>query len=104
MPYIKQKDRKRFDKIFDKFKNCKSFNDFYDKDMIMKDKGELEYCVMKLMKIYMSERPANYCSLHSCVYAVQHCSDEFCRRFLDKREDEAINENGGHRCLKSFYC
>lgn len=57
-------------------------------------KGDLELCVFYLMKKFMSTREFRYSPLHACVYAVQHCADEFRRRFLDKREDEAREKNG----------
>ena len=57
-------------------------------------KGELEFYIFKLMKIYMRDKEYNYSNLHDCVYACQHVSDEFRRRFLDKREDEALKKNG----------
>jgi len=46
------------------------------------------------MKKFMSTRSYRYSDLHSCTYATQHCSDEFKRRFLDKRENEAREKNG----------
>ena len=36
----------------------------------------------------------NYSNLHDATYACQHVSDEFRRRFLDKREDQAMQING----------
>lgn len=56
-------------------------------------KGDLEYCIFKLMKIYMSTKEIKYTNLHDTTYAAMHCADEFRRRFLDKREDEARQEN-----------
>lgn len=79
MPYIK--DREKFDKILDDMPEFET-------------KGQLEYAVFKLMKRYMLIRKYRYTSLHDCVYAVQHCADEFRRRYLDKREDEAREKNG----------
>lgn len=81
MPYIKKIDRAKFDQQLDEMV------DFINK-------GELEYCVFKLMKKFMSSREARYSSLHDCTYAVQHCADEFRRRYLDKRENEARETNG----------
>ena len=60
----------------------------------MTTKGELEYCIFKLMKTYMKDKPSRYSVLHDCTYASMHCADEFRRRYLDKREDDAISENG----------
>lgn len=83
MPYVKQEDREKYR---------------YLKETIIKHpietKGDLEYLVFELMKQYMSTREARYSTLHDCVYGVQHASDEFRRRYLDKREDEAKDKNG----------
>lgn len=86
MPYIEQSEKKNgFDEIIAKFMG--EFD----------HKGELEYCVFALMKVYMENKKMNYNNLHDCVYAVQHCADEFRRRFLNPHEDEAIQRNGDVR-------
>lgn len=81
MPYIKQENRTNFDNVLNEICEIPS-------------KGDLEYCIFKLMKKYMSTRETKYSNLHDCVYAAIHCGDEFRRRFLDRREDQAIIENG----------
>lgn len=81
MPYIKGELRKQYDALLDDIS-------------IIESKGDLEYCVFKLMKRFMSTRENRYTNLHDCVYAVVHAGEEFRRRFLDKREDDAILENG----------
>jgi len=81
MPYIKKELRTRYDEVLKKLPELSS-------------KGDLEYCVYKLMLHYMKDRENRYSNLHDTVYAVMHCADEFRRRFLDKREDVAIQENG----------
>lgn len=81
MPYIKQELRAKYDSII---------NLLPDID----NKGDLEYIVTKIMKKFMSTRERRYSTLHEVVYAVMHCADEYRRRYLDKREDEAIIENG----------
>ena len=81
MPYIKKEERKKYDSHFAVFPNIDT-------------KGDLEYCVFKLMKIFMSTREFRYSTLHEVVYAVMHCADEYRRRYLDKREDEAREVNG----------
>jgi hypothetical protein len=83
MPYIKNSERKQYDKILDGFN-----------DIEIKTKGDLEYCIFTLMLYYMRTRESKYSQLHDCTYAAQHCSDEFRRRFLDKREDSAKETNG----------
>lgn len=81
MPYIKQEDRKKFDEALDRIEAIAT-------------KGELEYCIFKLMLKYMENKELRYSTLHDTAYAAAHCSDEFRRRFLDKREDMAMSENG----------
>ena len=83
MPYIIPQDRPPFDKVLDQLKP-ENF----------KTKGELEYCIFKLMGIYMNGKDAKYSNYHDTVYAATHCGDEFRRRFLDAREDHAREENG----------
>ena len=81
MPYIKKELREKYDLIL---------NQMPDID----NKGDLEYCVTKLMHRFMKTREKRYSTLHEVVYAVMHCADEYRRRYLDKREDEARETNG----------
>jgi len=83
VPYIDQKQREKYDEILEAFFQVE-----------IETKGDLEYCIFSLMKRYMDTRKTRYSTLHDCAYAAQHCADEFRRRFLDKREDEAIKKNG----------
>jgi len=81
MPYIEKRLREKYDNIL---------NQMPDIDT----KGDLEYCVFKLMYKFMTTREKRYSTLHEVVYAVMHCADEYRRRFLDKREDIARVTNG----------
>lgn len=81
MPYIKKEDRDKYDFAFLEIDRIET-------------KGELEYCIFSLMKKFMNSNEYRYSNLHDCVYAAQHCADEFRRRYLDKREDEAREQNG----------
>lgn len=81
MPYIQEKQRDEYDSVLEQLKEIKT-------------KGDLEYCVCQLMKVFMKTRENRYSPLHDCCYAVQHCADEFRRRFLDAREDDAMKSNG----------
>ncbi len=81
MPYIKKELRPKYDKILDQMSYIES-------------KGELEYCIYKLMVDYMHEREFNYDNLHETVYAVVHAAHEFERNKLDAREDHAKEKNG----------
>jgi hypothetical protein len=84
MPYVKKEDREKYSHI----------NVVIDQMGEIATKGDLEYLIFRLMKKYMSTREQRYSTLHDCVYAAAHCSDEFRRRFLDKREDQARQANG----------
>jgi hypothetical protein len=84
MPYVDRNSR-------DKYKEINKAIAFTDK---IETKGDLEYLVFMLMVKFMETREKRYSTLHDVVYAVAHCSDEYRRRFLDKREDEAKAANG----------
>lgn len=83
MPYIKQEDRDKYNKFEELLKLTR-----------IETKGDLEYLLFMLMTTYMKDRPSKYTELHDCVYAAQHCADEFRRRFLDERENFAREQNG----------
>lgn len=84
MPYVDQNSRAKYSTIT---------NQIYDLEKI-ETKGDLEYLVFVLMKKFMSTREFRYSTLHEVVYATMHCADEYRRRYLDKREDEARETNG----------
>ena len=81
MPYITKKDREKYDAVLDNLPN-------------IEHKGDLEYCIFKLMVKYKDSGPQRYAHLHDTTYAAAHCADEFRRRFLDNREDFAKEANG----------
>lgn len=81
MPYIKPEFRPQFDDVLDKLPEFSC-------------KGDLEYCLFRLLLQFMSTRDRKYSTLHEAVYAASHVADEFRRRFLDVREDEAREANG----------
>lgn len=81
MPYIKKAMRTKFDEHLNKI-------------LFIETKGELEYCIYKLMKRYMKDKEKKYSTYHDTTYAAIHCGDEYRRRYLDNREDNAIEDNG----------
>lgn len=83
MPYIDKMFRGKYSDILYELSNIS-----------ITSKGELEYLLFAILKSYMRERKVCYSELHDTVYACQHVADEFRRRFLDKREDEALERNG----------
>jgi hypothetical protein len=81
MPYIKKDERYEFNTVLDCLPS-------------MATKGQLEFCIFKLMRMYMCGREYTYSNLHDVAYAAEHCADEFRRRFLDNREDFTRMING----------
>lgn len=81
MPYIKPDARKPYDEVLRKMPEIKT-------------KGDLEYCIYKLMLQYTHCREKNYSNLHDCCYAAAHCADEFRSIHLNTREDAAREANG----------
>lgn len=83
MPYIDPMFRKKYrDIIFDL------------SNISISSKGELEFVLFSILKLYMKDRKFCYSELHDTVYACQHVADEFRRRYLDIRENEALEKNG----------
>lgn len=83
MPYVNQEQRDKYKRVIDSID-----------DIVLETKGDLEYIIFYLMKRFMATRVVKYTTLHEVVYAAMHCADEFRRRYLDKREDAALKENG----------
>lgn len=84
MPYVTKRDREKYNDILRALYNLPEIS----------SKGELEFLIFSLMVKYMKTREFRYSTLHDCTYACQHCADEYRRRFLDKRETEALEANG----------
>jgi hypothetical protein len=84
MPYIKKEDREKYLSVLKAVEYLPEIT----------TKGDLEFLVFTLMQKYMKTREKRYSTLHEVVYSVQHCADEHRRRYLDKREDLARQQNG----------
>jgi hypothetical protein len=82
MPYIKPKDRSKYDAALDLL------------PVTIETKGDLEYCLMWVVRRFLSTRLRTYTNLHDAAYAADHVGHEIRRRFLDVREEEALAENG----------
>lgn len=83
MPYIDHMFRNKYSDILYELSNID-----------ITSKGELEYVLFSILKLYMKDRKFCYSELHDTVYACQHVADEYRRRFLDIRENEAMTKNG----------
>ena len=80
-PYIEEKDRPKYRDILRQLPDIKT-------------KGDLEYCVTCLQKLFMEGKPWRFVTIHDAVYGPIHCGDEFRRRYLDPRENQARETNG----------
>jgi hypothetical protein len=81
MPYIKQEQREKYSDILNLLPD-------------IPDKGTLEYCIAYLQKLYMKNKEFRYGVLHDCTYGTIHAGEEFRRKYLDAREEQAERENG----------
>lgn len=84
MPYVNDEQRNRYFNL----------NLAMDLAPDIETKGDLEYLVFRLMLKYMKSREYRYGHLHDAVYGTIHSGEEFKRRYLDKRENEAMIQNG----------
>ena len=84
MPYVDKDSRKKYEIVDKEIASLDS----------IETKGDLEYLVFRLMVKFMVTREKRYSTLHDVVYAVAHASDEYRRRYLDVRENEALEANG----------
>ena len=83
MPYIDPIFREKYGDVIYDLSNIEITN-----------KGELEFILFSILKVYMKNRKFCYSELHDTVYACQHVADEYRRRYLDVRENEALSKNG----------
>ncbi len=84
MPHINDLDKIKYNHIINSISSSQD----------IETKGDLEYLVYQLIKRYMHSRETRYSNLHDAVYGTIHAGAEYKRLYLDKREDEAIEQNG----------
>lgn len=86
MPYIKLKDREKFDASIDEIVNSLSLNKILSS-------GELNYVISSIIwKIY--DRSPSYTLANNMIGALECVKEEFYRRKLSEYEDKKIKENG----------
>jgi hypothetical protein len=83
MPHISYEDKMQYEKLINEIRITPIIT-----------KGDLEFLVYQLLKRYMMDREIRYSTLHEAVYGGLHACEEYKRLHLDKREDEAIKNNG----------
>lgn len=85
MPYIKEKDREKYDK------HLLAIRDLFDLDT---DVGHLTYCIYYLMKAFLYNKTKNYRNMSAIIAAATDAAAEFRRKELSPYEEEKIKENG----------
>lgn len=88
MPYIKQAERRRYDKLIEKLAVEVGFVD----DILLP--GHLNYVVTKLTARVIRQRTPSYYHLHMILNVLPMAEGELRRRILDPYEDKKIEENG----------
>ena len=83
MPYTVDDQRKPYRKALDLIENEG-----------IATEGDLEYLICSLQDIFAAEKEFRYTWLRRCKGSTEHAAYEFGRRFLDKREDSAVVQNG----------
>jgi hypothetical protein len=82
MPYIKQEDRKKFDKNLEELSNLINVD------------GELNYCVTILIHRLLKKRGKNYQNLNNLIGTLECIKQEFYRTTVSPYENLKILENG----------
>ena len=80
MPYIRQEDRQRFDRIIDSIPAPESA-------------GELNYVFTRIIHDYVGNR-WNYAGMNDVLGALEGAKLEFYRRVVAPYEDQKIQQNG----------
>jgi len=80
MPYIKKKDRKKFD-MWNSYK-------------VPSTCGELNYIFSCIIRAYIRIKGECYQTYNDIIGALENCKIELYRRKIAKYEDKKIKENG----------
>lgn len=83
MPYIKQNDRKQFDEILEKVREC-----------FPQTAGELNYLISSICKICLDHSDRKYQNYNDTLGALEGVKLELYRRYISDYEDQKIQENG----------
>jgi len=81
MPYIKEKDRPKFNRLLNESGEIKTV-------------GELNYVITKLCLDFLRRQGCNYSILNGIVGVLTCVQMEFYRRKISIYEDKKIQENG----------
>lgn len=82
MPYIKEVPRIKYDSNLQKLGEHINTED------------ELNYCITKLLHLFVEKHGVNYKNLSKCIGGVECAKLEFYRRIVSPYEDMKMIENG----------
>lgn len=94
MPYIKQEDRAKWDKLVDEV-----FNNLHDgnaRNILPFDrvKGELNYFICRILARLLLAYGSKYCVMQDILGLLDAVRSEYYRRIVSPYEDWKIEENG----------
>jgi len=82
MPYIKDKEKKKFANLIDKLV------------LYINSKGDLNYVICELTSQFIAQTGVTYTRMSEKIDAVHDAEAELRRRLLDPYEDQKIIDNG----------
>lgn len=82
MPYIKQEDRSKFE------------DSIVDLASKLENAGQINYCITKLIHLYIKKKGLNYATLNEVDGALDCCKQELSRTVTAPYEDIKRQENG----------
>ena len=94
MPYIKQKDRKRFTRSPQKLGPHSSVDLLAETGKQCSSAGDLNYAFTVIAQHYLKTNGLNYQHINDCIGALEGCKLELYRRIAVPYEDLKVEENG----------
>lgn len=82
MPYIDKNSRTKLDKTISDLAN------------LIQTSGEANYCIFKLMELYMISNTKSYSSISNCISIFECAKMEFYRRIAVSYEENKKEKNG----------
>lgn len=86
MPYIKQEDRVKIDRMVEAY--------FSTGQSTVVNAGELNYCISMICKKYLESKGLKYDNINEIIGVLECAKLEMYRRVASPYEDKKIQENG----------
>jgi len=94
MPYIKQKDRRRFTHTPQKLGADSGVSLLQETGKRCDTPGDLNYAFTVIAQAYLKEQGLNYQHINDIIGALEGCKLELYRRVAAPYEDDKIAQNG----------